>query len=236
MKDVSWFLAICADNGLKLSDEQATSFETYLKLLLLWNSRINMISRKDEDNFYSRHVLNCISFLFNRGLKRDAKILDLGTGGGLPGIPLKILCPDLNIILLDSIAKKTAALSDIVNKMQLENVEVVNGRAEELSKLDEFQGKFDYVVTRAAAKLNEVTRWSRGFLKPSELIGNKMIPVGMLIVLKGGTIDDELRAARNINFVNSIEVDDITFKGMNELDNKEKKLILIKYSALEKKN
>lgn len=166
-KDISWFISICSANGLNLSDAQVASFENYRKLLISWNSRINLISRKDEDNFFPNHALNCISFLFAHRLKPNTKILDLGTGGGLPGIPLKIINPDLNLTLLDSIAKKTAALSNIVEKMDLENVEVITGRAENLAKSDEFHRKFDYVITRAAGKLDEVIKWSREFLSRS---------------------------------------------------------------------
>jgi len=229
IKDISWFVSICAGNDLMLSDEQAASFENYRKLLLSWNARINLISRKDEANFYPSHALNCISFLFNRRLKPDAKILDLGTGGGLPGIPLKIVIPDLNLTLLDSISKKTTALSDIVKEMRLEKVEVVTDRAENLAKLDEFKGKFDYVITRAAGKLDELIRWSRGLLRSFASQGSNVIPIGSLIVLKGGTIDDELRLSRKIKFIESIESANIVSHGTDEIENKDKKLILIKY-------
>lgn len=236
MKTISWFVSICGENGLRLSDEQAACFENYLKLLLSWNKRVNLISRKDENNFYSRHALNCVSFLFTKKLKPDGRILDLGTGGGLPGIPLKIIYRDLSLTLLDSIAKKTRALSDIVVRMGLRNVEVMTGRAEELAKSDEFKGKFNYVVTRAAGKLDEVIKWSRGYLKESEVsypgfdsLGNNMIPSGSLIVLKGGAIDDEIRTAREIKFLESIEVYRIDYQGLNEAENKEKKLVLAKY-------
>jgi 16S rRNA (guanine527-N7)-methyltransferase len=160
----------------------------------------------------------------------------LGTGGGLPGIPLKIIYQDLNLTLLDSIVKKTMAVSDIVVRMGLKNVGVITGRAEELAKLDEFKGKFDYVVTRAVGKLAEVIKWSRGFLKESEVshpgfdsLGNNMIPIGSLIALKGGVIDDEVRAARKIKFLETIEVYGIDFRGLDEVENKEKKLVLAKY-------
>ena len=220
-------------------------FEDYLRLLLSWNSRVNLISRKDEVNFFSHHALNCVSFLFKRKLKPNAKMLDLGTGGGLPGIPLKILRRDLNLTLLDSIAKKTTALSEIINLMRFENVEVVTGRAEEVAKSDGFKGKFDYVITRAAGRLDEVIKWTRGFLKEFELLGNETIPSGTLIVLKGGKIDNELRVARNLKFVESIDVDDIIFRGMDEPVNaqdfasqQEKKLIVVRYrtAAAEKSN
>jgi 16S rRNA (guanine527-N7)-methyltransferase len=232
MKEISWFVSICERNGLRLGDEQAAMFEKYLDLLLSWNSRVNLISRRDEQNFYSHHALNCISFLFSRKLQSDATILDLGTGGGLPGIPLKIIERDLTLTLVDSIVKKTTALSDVVAKMKLDRVRVVNGRAEVLSRTDEYQGKFHYVVTRAAGKLDEVIKWSRGFLKKVESFSGDQIPTGTLIVLKGGTIEDELRAARNLKFVESIGISDIVFNGMDEVENKNKKLVLVNYRQM----
>ena len=229
MKDVSWFISICVNNGLILSVRQSEEFEKYRKLLLRWNEQINLISRKDEGNFYSNHALNSISFLFKKKLKTDAEILDLGTGGGLPGIPLKILYPRLELVLLDSITKKTSALSAIVNEMALENVRVVTGRAEELAKTHEFKGHFDYVVSRAAGKLDDVAKWSRGFLRSFGSYGSETVPTGTLVVLKGGGFEEELKHTKSLKFVDSVEVTGITFNGMDEIDNREKKLVLIKY-------
>ncbi|MCL5268069.1 MAG: 16S rRNA (guanine(527)-N(7))-methyltransferase RsmG [Bacteroidetes bacterium] len=229
MKDISWFVSVCSSNGLTVSENQAAKFEAYRRLLVDWNRRINLMSRKDEENFYPKHAINCISFLFKSNLKPGAKILDLGTGGGLPGIPLKILNPDLNLCLVDSIAKKTTAVSSISGELDLANVEVVTGRAEELAKTDEFKGQFDYVISRAAGKLGELAKWSRGFLKGAEVRIGSTIPAGTLIVLKGGELTDELKHARNLKFVESISVDEITFDGMDELDNKDKKLVVVEY-------
>ncbi len=229
MKDISWFVSVCSRNGLPVSEDQAAKLEAYRLLLVDRNRRVNLISRKDEENFYPKQVMNCVSFLFKTSLKRGARILDLGTGGGLPGIPIKILSPDVDMCLLDSIAKKTAAVLSISNELNLANVEVVTGRAEELAKTDEFKGKFDYVISRAAGKLDELAKWSRGFLKGEEPHIGDMISVGTLIVLKGGDLAEELKHARNLKFVKSITVDEISFEGMDELDNKEKKLVLVNY-------
>jgi 16S rRNA (guanine527-N7)-methyltransferase len=229
MKDISWFVSVCSRNGLPVSEDQAAKLEAYRLLLVDRNRRVNLISRKDEENFYPKQVMNCVSFLFKTSLKRGARILDLGTGGGLPGIPIKILSPDVDMCLLDSIAKKTAAVLFISNELNLAKVEVVTGRAEELAKTHEFEGKFDYVISRAAGKLDELAKWSRGFLKGEEPHIGDMIPVGTLIVLKGGDLVEELKHARNLKFVKSITVDEISFEGMDELDNKEKKLVLVNY-------
>ncbi len=231
MKDVSWFISVCSDNGLEISRGQAVLFEKYRELLLNWNRQINLVSRRDEENFYPNHALNSISFLFTRSLKGDSRVIDLGTGGGLPGVPLKVLEPGLNLWLLDSIAKKTAALSSILADLGLPDARAVTGRAEELAKTDEFKGHFDYVVSRAAGKLDDLAKWSRGFLKRTEAFGGKTIPVGTLIVLKGGDFADEVKHTRNLKFVESVAVDEITFNGMDEMNNRDKKLVLVEYKS-----
>lgn len=229
MKDIDWFLSICAANGLSLTPEQAVRFEKYREALLAANRQVNLISRKDEDNFYPNHALNSVSFLFGRKLKPDAKMLDLGTGGGLPGIPVKIIYSGIGMALLDSITKKTAALSSILTELGLGEMEIINARAEEVSKRDEFQGHFHYVISRAAGKLEDVVKWSHKFLKSSEEASDDSLPVGTLIVLKGGSFDEELRHAKSLKSVKSVEVADVTFQGMDEVYNKEKKLVLVKY-------
>ncbi len=234
MRDINWFRSICETNGVSLSDEQADSLELYASLLLSWNKRVNLISRKDEDNFYPHHALNCVSFVFSKKLISDAAILDLGTGGGLPGIPLKILFPNLNLVLLDSIKKKTAALSDIVDHLHLDRTQVATGRAEDLAKSRDYKGKFDYVISRAAGKLDEIIKWSRGFLKDYKTLGEQIIPAGSLVVLKGGALEVELRVAGNLKIVDVIEVRDLLFEGRDEIENKEKKMVIVKYKPTER--
>ncbi len=229
MKDIAWFRSICAANGLLLGDNQASMFERYRDLLIAANERVNLISRKDEENFYPNHALNSVSFLFDRKLIPNALVLDLGTGGGLPGIPVRILYEGIKIIFLDSIAKKTSALDSILSDLGLEGCRAVNGRAEELAKRREFQGRFDYVISRAAGKLDEVAKWSQGFLKNPQVAEGDTIPSGTLLVLKGGVFEEELRHAKNLKRIGTVSVNVTTFHGMDEVYNKEKKLVLIRY-------
>ncbi len=232
MKDVDWFVSICAANGLKISDDQASMFEKYRTLLLAANRELNLISRKDEDNFYPNHALNSISFLFLKKLIPDAVMVDLGTGGGLPGIPVHIIYKGMQLTFVDSIMKKTAALSGILQELGIQRSRAVNARAEELSKKGDFQAHFDYVISRAAGKLDDVAKWSRGFLKDSGGDSFGTIPPGTLIVLKGGAFDEELKHTRSMKSVASADVVDTTFQGMDEIYNKEKKLVLITYKKV----
>jgi 16S rRNA (guanine527-N7)-methyltransferase len=229
MKDIDWFASICAANGLKISEDQASLFEKYRSLLVTANKQLNLISRKDEDNFYPNHALNSVSFLFRKELIPDASMVDLGTGGGLPGIPVHIIYRDTRVTFIDSITKKTSALIEILQELGLRTARVVNGRGEELSKKGDFQAHFDYVISRAAGKLDDVAKWSRGFLKDSGTASGETIPSGTLIVLKGGAFEEELKHTRSIKSVASADVIDVTFHGMDEIYNKEKKLVLISY-------
>jgi len=109
---------ICRDNGLRLEDRQVDLLRRYVDLLRGWNARVNLISRRDEENIWWSHILHSLSFLFFLQPGQGMRLLDLGTGGGLPGIPLAILRNDLHIVLLDSIRKKTAAVQEMAEQMQ----------------------------------------------------------------------------------------------------------------------
>ena len=109
-----WLGTVCAQNGLRLSEEQLTLLETLAVRLLDWNQKINLISRRDEENFWTSHLLHCLALLFKVDLPAGSLILDLGTGGGLPGLPLKIVRPDLTLTLLDSTQKKINVVRDLI--------------------------------------------------------------------------------------------------------------------------
>ena len=148
-----------------------------------WNANINVISRKDMDAFYEHHVLHSLAiaeYLRLSGLEEDfahGSVLDLGTGGGFPGIPLAIRYPEAHFTLCDSVGKKTLVASAVARALSLENVEVVNARAESLGR------PFDYVVSRAVAPLPDLLSWSWKHCRKG------------LLALKGGDVNEEIAAA-----------------------------------------
>jgi len=168
MKDHDWFRKICAENRFPVSDTQVSQLNRYVALLKDWNRKVNLISRKDEENIWENHIFQSVSFLFLISFDVHARVLDLGTGGGLPGIPLKILIPTLRITLLDFIARKVNAVKDIVSSLQLEDVDVVCGRAEDIGKRKEFVGQCDFVICRAVARLKDLVKWAYTFLKKTD--------------------------------------------------------------------
>jgi 16S rRNA (guanine527-N7)-methyltransferase len=229
MKDHNWFKDICVKNSLVITDEQLLLLGKFVDLLILKNQEINLISQKSESNIWEDHILHSLSFLFYIKLKKDAKILDLGSGGGLPGIPLKILFPQMGITLLDSTKKKIIADNEIIKSLELKNIKGISERAEEINNKTEYQNKFDYVTARAVSSLENIVNWSVPFLKPDsdDIFEEETIPTGSIIVLKGGDIDEEVRKIKNNKYIKQIKIIDLNFEGSASLANPDKKIIII---------
>ena len=167
----------------KLTDHQAQQFAALDALYRDWNSKINVISRKDIDNLYEHHVLHSLAIAKWIPFQPGTTIMDVGTGGGFPGIPLAILFPECQFLLIDSIGKKIKVASEIAQALGLTNVVCKQERAEEEKQ------KFDFVVSRAVMPLPDLVKLVR------KNISNKhrnAIPNG-IIVLKGGDLKEELR-------------------------------------------
>ena len=143
-----------AEKGLLLNHDQQEQLWKYAELLLDWNKKVNLISRKDEDAVLTKHVLHALSLALFHSFKPKERVLDLGTGGGLPGIPLAIAFPDTYFLLIDSIGKKINACSDMIQKLELKNVLAQKSRSDELKNV-----KFDVIVSRQVAAMPELCAW-----------------------------------------------------------------------------
>ncbi len=153
-----------------------------------WNSKINVISRKDITNFYLHHVLHSLAISKVVSFRPNTSVMDVGTGGGFPGIPLAILFPETKFLLVDSIGKKLKVIDAIVSSVGLKNVSTLHSRAEDVTI------EFDFIVSRAVTRLDVVWGWVKDKIKTTD---NNEIPNGLLY-LKGGDINNELPNGVNI--------------------------------------
>ncbi|MGB0883390.1 MAG: 16S rRNA (guanine(527)-N(7))-methyltransferase RsmG [Flavobacteriales bacterium] len=166
----------------ELTELQKEQFELLLELFPEWNSKINMVSRKDIDQMEIHHVLHAMSISKLIHFKADTDVLDLGTGGGFPGLPLAILFPETRFHLVDSIGKKIKVVNELQTALGLKNVLAQHKRAEELNKT------FDFVISRAVADLSKLKPWVKGMFKSR----NQHHFKNGLLLLKGGDLTKEL--------------------------------------------
>src|SRR5690554_5534183 len=167
----------------RLTEDQVAAIQQLQPLYASWNSKINVISRKDIDELYERHVLHSLAIARFVKFTPGTKILDVGTGGGFPGVPLAILFPEVKFHLVDSVGKKIKVVNDICSSLHLRNVVATQIRAEELTE------KYDFVVSRAVTRLPEFVGWIRKNVSDKQ---QNAVPNGILY-LKGGNLNDELK-------------------------------------------
>jgi len=235
----TWFRTVCRQNGLEVDDEKLQKLREFESLLLSWNQSVNLISRKDEENLWLNHILHSAAILFKLQIPANAPVVDLGTGGGFPGIPLKILQPNLSITLLDSTQKKIKVVQEIVHKLKLERTSVVWGRAEELGKQKEYLGRYDIIVARAVAPLGDLVKWSIPFLRKrsrtaiSTRVDSQQRLVNVapptLLALKGGELEGELKRVRSNKHIRSVQVVELALAGSAHFELNDKKVVLVDF-------
>lgn len=169
-----------------LTDHAVYQFEQMGMLYSEWNARINLISRTDIVHLYERHILHSLAIARFINFRPGTRVMDLGTGGGFPGIPLAVYFPEVTFTLIDSIAKKIRVVEDVARQLELPNVIPLCSRAESV------EGSFDYVVSRATAPLGTLYGWSKQRIAAQQ---RNAIPNG-IIALKGGDLTEEIRPYR----------------------------------------
>ena len=166
-----------------LTDNQLQQFEKLQFLYEDWNSKINVISRKDIDELYTRHVLHSLGIAKILEFKPGSKIMDVGTGGGFPGIPLAILFPEVDFYLIDVIAKKIRVVDEVASALELKNVEAEQKRAELVNQ------EFDFIVSRAVTNMPDFVSWVNGKIRKN----SKHELQNGILYLKGGDLTEELK-------------------------------------------
>jgi 16S rRNA (guanine527-N7)-methyltransferase len=181
-----------------LDESQLNQLVATKDLYEVWNQQINVISRKDMDSFYMHHVLHSLSLVTLLKFQPGSRILDLGTGGGFPGIPLAIVFPEVQFHLVDSIGKKIKVVNEVSAALGLKNVTTQHARVEEV------KGQFDFVVSRAVAPLAELLSWTKGKYSGAQ---KNALPNG-LICLKGGDLREEIKAVSSSHIVEQYSISD----------------------------
>ncbi len=212
------FWTILSSNNIILNIKQIEQFKRFLKEIDYWNTKINLISRQDEQNIIERHFLHSLSVLKYINIPTKARCLDFGTGGGFPGIPIKIAKPDIFMTLCDSITKKLKMAEMFALHTELRNFYFEYGRVENLKNKDKYIGHFDCIFARAVAKAIILIDWTLPLLKKD----------GKFIFYKGGDLDEEIKDIK-IKYpklsVNEIKID---LFGAPWFKTENKKILIIK--------
>ncbi len=212
---------ICLENGLDISDSQWQLLEKWAALLLEVNQNVNLISRKETEFLWEKQILPCLALLIFRKFSPDADVCDFGTGGGLPGMLLAIVRPDLRLTLLDSRHKKIEVVQQMIDSLKLSNAQTVLGRGEELGKQRPWRQRFPLLTARAVGPLIDLVRWTADLRKLESV----------LHIYKGGEIKDEVFALSKK--VSGVKVNKslMVLKGYPKFAENQKYIISLEFSS-----
>lgn len=175
----------CKSEGLSFDEKKYNNFMKYKELVKEWNKKINLTAITEDEEIIKKHFIDSIKVFKCDYVKNAKSIIDIGTGGGFPGIPMKIVKSDNNMVLLDSLNKRINFLNEVIGELELENINTIHGRAEDFAQKTEYRQKFDLAVSRAVANLTVLLELCLPYVK----VG------GHLVALKGPAIDDEIKNA-----------------------------------------
>lgn len=199
MSNIDTLIKGASEFDMELSEKQKSQFSCFKELIQDWNEKINLTAITEDKEMDIKHFLDSIS-IFKAGKIDDGKsIIDIGTGGGFPGIPIKIMEPRCEVVLFDSLKKRLKVLDDVIDKLELKGIKTVHGRAEESSRTEEFREAYDVATSRAVANLATLCEYCLPFVK----VG------GYFISMKGPDLEQELKDARNAIKLLGGEVEEI---------------------------
>ncbi|MGD7053657.1 16S rRNA (guanine(527)-N(7))-methyltransferase RsmG [Sutcliffiella horikoshii] len=180
------FISLLEEKGISLSSQQLSQFDTYYKLLVEWNEKMNLTAITDEEEVYLKHFYDSITASFYVDLNQELSLCDVGAGAGFPSIPLKICFPNLKVTIVDSLNKRITFLQNLANELGLKNVHFVHDRAETFGKNADYREKFDLVTARAVARLSVLSELCLPLVKEG----------GMFVPMKAAAASDELEKGK----------------------------------------
>lgn len=189
----------CKDVGLSFNEDIYNKFSQYKDMIKFWNEKVNLTAIVDDEQIFKKHFIDCIKIFKFSPLKEAKSIIDIGTGAGFPGIPIKIMKQELDLILLDSLNKRINFLNEVINKINLNNVETIHGRAEDFSRKPEYREQIDVAVSRAVANLAVLSELCIPYVK----VG------GYFVAMKGPSVDDEIKDGKRAISILGGKIDDV---------------------------
>lgn len=198
------------NEGLEFNEKKYQQFMRYKDLIKEWNEKINLTAIKEDEEIIKKHFIDSIKVFKFEGLKNAKTVIDIGTGGGFPGIPMKIMKPEINIVLLDSLNKRIKFLNEVIQDLQLENITTIHGRAEDFAQEPKYREKFDVAVSRAVANLAVLSEYCIPYVK----VG------GYFVAMKGPAAEEEIKCSQNairklggrIEHIEKVEIEDSDLK------------------------
>lgn len=215
--DMSKFLENCEKMNLTLSTEQQKQFVRYYELLIEWNTFMNLTGITEFQEVLQKHFEDSLAVVKGTDLSAVKSVMDVGTGAGFPGLPLKIAFPHLKIVLLDSLGKRVKFLNHVIEELQLEDITAIHGRAEDFARKEEYREQFDLVVSRAVANLSSLSEYCIPYTKIN----------GAFISYKSGKIEEELDQAKKSIFLLGGRLEN-TLKFQLEGSDIERSLVIIR--------
>jgi 16S rRNA (guanine527-N7)-methyltransferase len=188
-----------SDVGLPFTQDTYNNFMEYKNLIQSWNERVNLTAITEDEQIVKKHFIDCIKIFKFTPLKEAKRIIDIGTGAGFPGIPIKIVKSETNVVLLDSLNKRINFLNEVINKIELKDITTIHGRAEDFSQKAEYREKSDVAVSRAVANLTVLSELCIPYVK----VG------GYFIAMKGPSVEEEIREGKNAVFTLGGKIEDI---------------------------